>query len=153
MIERPQDRIDQTGEVFTPIPLVNEILDKLPADVWKKNKTFLDNSCGDGNFLVCVVAYKIEIGRASAYEALSTTFGVDLMYDNVQHARQRVVAMALKLKPHARKKDCEQIAEANIVCHDALTYHYNFDGTHDAKFDGHHRPGKCPDCAHNLLTM
>jgi hypothetical protein len=31
-IKRTQDRIDKTGEIFTPIKLVNEILDKLPKE-------------------------------------------------------------------------------------------------------------------------
>jgi hypothetical protein len=125
MIERSQDRIDQTGEVFTPMPLVYEILDKLPADVWHKDKTFLDNSCGDGNFLEGVLRRKVEKG-IKVLKALSTIFGVDLMPDNVLHARARLVKIALELAPRLKKKDLEEIVASNIVCHDALTYDYSF---------------------------
>ena len=35
----------ENGEVFTPMPLVNEMLDKLPKDIWKnKNLKWLDPS-------------------------------------------------------------------------------------------------------------
>jgi hypothetical protein len=43
------------GEVYTPIKLVDEMLDKLPQSVWKnKNLKWLDNSCGMGNFQIAV---------------------------------------------------------------------------------------------------
>ena len=43
------------GEVFTPMHLVNQILDKLPADVWNdKSLSWLDPANGMGNFPVAV---------------------------------------------------------------------------------------------------
>ncbi len=48
-----EEKKKQFGEVFTPPALVNEILDQLPADIWgDPNKTWLDNSCGEGAFLI-----------------------------------------------------------------------------------------------------
>ena len=45
----------QFGEVFTPMNLVNEMLDKLPIDVWKnKNLKWFDPAAGMGNFPVAV---------------------------------------------------------------------------------------------------
>jgi hypothetical protein len=45
----------QTGEVFTPLELVNEMLDKLPEEVWHNPElTWLDPANGIGNFPVCV---------------------------------------------------------------------------------------------------
>lgn len=140
-IERSQERIDQTGEVFTPPVLIKEMLDRFPSSVWKKEKTFLDNSCGDGNFLVGVVSYKVEEHGHSALEALSTTYGVDLMFDNVKHARQRLVKLAKGLDPNINENECKKIVKRNIVCHDALTYHYKFNGTHDCV-----RQSVCEDC-------
>lgn len=92
-INRSVERIKQTGEVFTPLPLVDEILSKLPEQVWDPSKTFVDPACGDGNFLVRVVAWKIWKGSTPA-KALSTTYGVDIMPDNVSHARDRVLTNA-----------------------------------------------------------
>jgi len=45
----------QFGEVFTPMILVNEMLDKLPNLVWKdKNLKWLDPATGMGNFPIAV---------------------------------------------------------------------------------------------------
>ena len=45
----------QFGEVFTPIKLVNEMLDKLPKEVWKnKDLKWLDPAVGMGNFPVII---------------------------------------------------------------------------------------------------
>ena len=42
---------DHNGEVFTPQSLINEMLDKLPKDVWKnKDYKWLDPANGIGNF-------------------------------------------------------------------------------------------------------
>ena len=54
-VKRKQRR-KETAEDFTPEPLVNEMLDKLPQEVWSdQSKTFLDNSAGNGNFLVAIL--------------------------------------------------------------------------------------------------
>ena len=45
----------QFGEVFTPMNLVNEMLNKLPIEVWKnKNFKWLDPAAGMGNFPIAV---------------------------------------------------------------------------------------------------
>jgi len=45
----------ENGEVFTPMILINEMLDKLPNEVWKdKDLKWLDPCCGMGNFSVAV---------------------------------------------------------------------------------------------------
>lgn len=46
---------DQFGEVFTPQELINEMLDKLPREVWKNpNLKWLDPANGIGNFPMVV---------------------------------------------------------------------------------------------------
>jgi hypothetical protein len=43
------------GEVFTPEPLMEQMLDAFPADVWTDpTRTWLDPGCGVGNFMLCV---------------------------------------------------------------------------------------------------
>jgi hypothetical protein len=47
------------GEVFTPVELVCEMLDKLPPDVWRdQHKKWLDPTCGIGNYPI-IVYYKL----------------------------------------------------------------------------------------------
>jgi len=119
-VEREQARVKATGEVFTPTPLVQEILDQLPEEVFTDpTNTFLDNSCGDGQFLGEVLIRKIENGIPFE-EALASIYGVDLMQDNVDLCRERLLCG----QEHFR-----HIVKQNIVCADALRYHYRFDGT------------------------
>ena len=123
-VERDKLRIKQTAEVFTPTPLVQEMLDKLEEsnpDLFTDSvKTFLDNSCGDGQFLSEVVIRKIERSGCSLEQALKTTYGVELMEDNVYECRRRLAG------PNPTQEIME-IVNKNIVCHDALTYNYSFE--------------------------
>lgn len=49
------NKIKTLGQVFTPAELVDEMLDKLPSEVWSnKDLTWCDPSCGNGNFLVAI---------------------------------------------------------------------------------------------------
>ena len=119
-IERDKMRVKSTGEVFTPTPLVQEILDQIPMESFADpSKTFLDPSCGDGQFLGEVLIRKMEHG-VDFETALSTVFGVDIMADNVALCRERLLCG----QDHLR-----HIVERNIVCHDGLTYDYSFNGT------------------------
>jgi len=119
-IEREQSRVQTTGEVFTPTPTVQKILDKLSLDLFTNpNKTYLDSSCGDGQFLGEVLIRKVENG-IDFEQALSTIYGVDLMQDNVDLCRERLLCGQEHLRP---------IVEQNIVCANALRYHYRFDNT------------------------
>ena len=120
-VQRQQSRVKATGEIFTPTPLVQEILDKLPQEQFVDiNKTFLDPACGDGQFLGEVLIRKMENG-STFEQALSTVYGVDLMQDNVELCRERLLC---------GREDLRHIVEQNIVCADGLRYHYRFDGSH-----------------------
>jgi hypothetical protein len=94
-VERDKHRIKQTAEVFTPTPLVQEMLNKLeeqdPTLFTDHTKTFLDNSCGDCQFLSEVVIKKMEKSGCTLEEALKTTYGVELMEDNVKHHKNEKV--------------------------------------------------------------
>jgi len=119
-IDRDRARVKATGEVFTPTPLVREILDTLdPTLFTDPTKTFLDPTCGDGQFLGEVLIRKVENG-IDFETALGSIYGVELMQDNVELCRERLLC---------GRKDLRHIVEKNIVCHDALTYDYSFNGT------------------------
>ena len=50
-----EDEKKEFGEVFTPLSLINEMLDKLPVDVWtNKDYKWLDPAAGIGNFPMVV---------------------------------------------------------------------------------------------------
>ena len=110
-IERSDERIAETQEVFTPAELcesmVSEIGEKLLKD---PSSTFLDNSAGCGNFIVAL------INKLSEY-----------------HDRQHVIdnmVYAVELMEDNHKEMCERVGvpldHPHYVCHDALTYDYSF---------------------------
>lgn len=123
-VERDRLRVKETEEIFTPTPLVQsslDILESIHLDCFKDpNKTFMDNSCGDGQFLGEVLIRKLE-NDINFETALSTIYGVDLMQDNVKLCQERLLC---------GREDLRHIVEQNIVCADALRYHYRFDGSH-----------------------
>lgn len=125
-VDRDKLRIKQTAEVFTPNHLVIEMIDKLeeydPILFTDPTKTFIDNSCGDGEFLGEIVIRKMERSGCSLEQALSTTYGVDLMEDNVEECKKRLIG------PNPTE-EIRKIVDKNIVCHDGLTYDYEFNST------------------------
>lgn len=54
-------------------------------------------------------------------ETLSKLYGVEYEEDNANLCRDRLLC---------GREDLRHIVEQNIVCADALRYHYRFDGSH-----------------------
>lgn len=120
-IEREQSRVKVTNEIFTPTTRAITDIHKLPSILFSDpTKKFQDQCCGDGQFLGEVLIRKVENG-IDFESALSTIYGVDLMQDNVDLCRGRLLCG----QEHLR-----HIVEQNIVCADALRYHYRFDGSY-----------------------
>jgi type I restriction-modification system DNA methylase subunit len=116
-IQRDSLRVKQTQEVFTPTDMVKDLLDQLPQELFADaSQTVIDNSCGDGQFLSEALIRKLENGL-SFEDALGSIRGVDMMQDNVDKTRERLLC---------GREDLRYIVEQNIVCHNALTYNYNF---------------------------
>ena len=119
-VERDAVRVKATGEVFTPTNRVTLELDKLetvnPTLFSDPTKTFLDNSCGDGQCLGEVLFRKVQAG-IDFETALGTIYGVEFMQDNVELCRRRLLCGQAHLR---------HIVEKNIVCADATTYNYTF---------------------------
>jgi type I restriction-modification system DNA methylase subunit len=112
--QRGKKRVKETGEVFTPIDLCIKIIKQIPEEKLRDpNATFLDNSCGDGNFLVALL--KVLSKYHNREHVLNNMiYGVDLMPDNIARTKER-----LGLNP-------DQSGWNHIVCADGLTYDYEF---------------------------
>jgi type I restriction-modification system DNA methylase subunit len=112
--KRGQKRVKLTGEVFTPMDLCLRMVKEIPIEKLKDaDAKFLDNSCGDGNFLVAL--FKVLSKYHDADHVLNNMiYGVDLMPDNVVEAKRR-----LGLTP-------EDKGWHHIVCADGLSYDYEF---------------------------
>jgi type I restriction-modification system DNA methylase subunit len=76
------------------------------------NTTYLDNSCGDGNFLVALLQVLTkEYGHDRDHVVDNQLYGVDIMEDNVEVTKSRL---------------CVSDDHPHFVCHDSLTYDYSF---------------------------
>lgn len=115
-----EERRKRNGEVFTPMALVSEILDRFPVEAFSNStKTWCDPCCGDGNFLIAVydrlfagIADKIPDPDGRHRHIIENQiYGVELMRDNVEWCIKRLRAEGLN---------------HNIVCADALTYDFEF---------------------------
>ena len=122
-VERDKARVKETGEIFTQSWTAIESLELLeksdPTAFSDSTKTFIDPACGDGTLVGEVLIRKVENG-IDFNDALGTIYGVDLMQDNVELCRKRLLC---------GREDLQHIVEQNIVCADALLYHYRFDGS------------------------
>lgn len=107
------ESIKNRGEVFTPEFLVEEMLGKLPPEFFTSaEKTMLDNSCGNGNFLVKILELRMKNGVKHA-DALRTIYGVELDPANAAECRQR-------LQLGSKSKEVADILARNIICANAL---------------------------------
>ena len=113
-IERSDERISQTAEVFTPIALIEQMIREIPVSQLKDPESkFIDNCAGSGNFLVCLC------------EALQEYHSRDHIINNMLYA--------VELMEDNHKEMCRRLDiptdHPHFVCADALQYHYRFDGT------------------------
>lgn len=113
--KRGATRVKQTAEVFTPMDLCMRMVREIPEEKLRDaDAKFLDNSCGDGNFLVTLLEVLSEY-HDPEHVLNEMIYGVDLMPDNVVETKNR-----LGLTPDDK-------GWHHVVCHDGLTYDYTFE--------------------------
>ena len=116
-------KVKSQGQVYTPFSLVNKAFDDLKllrSDSFSNpDYTFCDTMCGNGKFLFTVLERKIKNGIDHEH-ALKTIFGVDFDQESIDECKQLLLM---------GREDLKHIVENNIVCADALRYHYRFDGS------------------------
>ena len=110
-VDRSDDRIKQTGEVFTPMELCHSMVADIPVEkLQNPDSTFLDPSAGSGNFLVAL-QHKLLEYHSIDHINNHMLYGVELMPDN--HTELCAVLGVSTDHPH-------------FVCADALEYDYLF---------------------------
>lgn len=123
-LTKSAERVRKYGEVFTPDHIVKKMCDELPAEAWEIGKTILEPSCGTGNFLVEVYRRKLDNCKtvSDAVQALGNIYGVDILPDNVNESRQRLLMMFRERYPN--RDGCTpivmEILRKNIICADFL---------------------------------
>lgn len=91
---KSKQRVVDHGEVFTPMWLVDAMLDLVKEETERINSRFLEPACGSGNFLTQILkrklaAVEIKYGKSDfdrdhyALLALMSIYGIELLTDNI----------------------------------------------------------------------
>ena len=133
-------RVADFGEVNTSEREINAMLDLVKQETERLDSRFLEPACGDGNFLIEVLNRKLEIlvkkYKKNQYEfernsvvVVGSIYGVDILQDNAQSARDRLFNRFFEVYEKCFKKDLNEnliesvrfILNKNIIHGDALT--------------------------------
>ncbi len=136
---KSNDRVRNHGEVLTARREVEAMLDLVKNESERIDSRFLEPACGDGNFLVVILERKLKtvVSRyktkkadfeVQMLSALASIYGIDLLEDNVQIARNRMLEIAcdyyknsLKTKPDEQLQNIMKfILSKNILQGDSL---------------------------------
>lgn len=152
MVKTKQRVIDH-GEVFTPQPIVKRICDLLPDECFKPETTFIEPGCGEGAFLLEIIARKIDycLGAYSIHSnidqlrsdigvAVNSISGVDILQDNVKTARKVIRECILNTEVDWAFRDHQElyayliqyidsVLERNIIQQDFLDVHAKLNRT------------------------
>lgn len=156
------ERVKKFGEVFTPPELVNEILDKLPPDIWlDPKKKWLDPTCGDGAFLGEVKKRLLEFHK-ELHILNDMLYGVDIQEDNIYNCIVKLFRVQdtnritiintsraiLEISKRYGFKGTSGVKSLflldgklirNLICADGLIYQYNFGKDDDADAKGNYK--------------
>lgn len=106
-----------TQEFFTPSSLVSKMCDKIPSTDWSNpTKTFLEPCFGNGNFLVEIIRRRIVDYSIDWKIVLNNLYGVELMSDNVQEAKDRIIELLKNLNINFNEQEARDIMNHNLVC-------------------------------------
>lgn len=105
---KSRKRVAEHGEVFTAKREVNAMLDLVKQETDRIDSTFLEPACGNGNFLVEILSRKLEAISKQKHMwhrdrmaekmadlsllAVSSIYGIDIMQDNVEESRTRMLS-------------------------------------------------------------
>jgi hypothetical protein len=117
---KSKQRVSENGEVFTPRFIVHDMLnldgvDKYSFDL---DKTFLEPSCGNGNFLVQILLRKLTAVSEDNFDtdilrALCSIYGVDITADNIFESRERMLNI-IQNKYLIHNKEMSQDMEKSV---------------------------------------
>lgn len=101
---KSKKRVADHGEVFTNEREVNAMLDLVKHETERIDSRFLEPACGNGNFLAEVLNRKLNVvdsryGKSQteweryAVIAVSSIYGVEILNDNAQECRDRLLSL------------------------------------------------------------
>lgn len=109
VIVKSRARVKAYGEVFTPLDMVNRMLDLVKPELETGpgfvDKTFFEPAAGDGNFLTAILKrklaaiekrYPLAVRPEESLFALASIYGVELLEDNHQAAQVAMLGEFVK---------------------------------------------------------
>jgi hypothetical protein len=132
---KSKQRIADHGEVFTPVWMVEAMLDLVKGETERIDSRFLEPACGSGNFLVRILqrklaAVELKFGKSDfekrhyALLALMCAYGIELLADNIAECRANMLEI---LADYLGLKETDDLYRAafyvlalNLVHGDAL---------------------------------
>ena len=99
---KSKQRVADHGEVFTPIWLVEAMLDLVKDESERINSRFLEPACGSGNFLTNILkrklaAVELKYGKSDfarshyALLGLMCIYGIELLADNIDECHANLL--------------------------------------------------------------
>ena len=116
--ERKSRRSGSSGtqEFYTPYSIVKKMCDKISEADWSNpEKTFMEPSFGNGQFVIFIIYNRIRHG-VSWKDTLSKLYGVELMPDNVRETKDRIISLLTEMKIPFDKEEALKIMDHNLVC-------------------------------------
>jgi len=118
---KSKERVRDLGEVFTNEREVNAMLDLIPNITIEM--TFLEPSCGNGNFLIEILRRKLNLvskendAQTAILKCYASIYGIDIMPDNVTESKQRMLDM---LPMKELEQEVKTILDNQIIVGDFL---------------------------------
>lgn len=118
---KTKKRVKDFGEVFTNEREIRAMCDLIPVETWTNiESTFLEPSCGTGNFLIEILNRKLQHCNSAKDEqkAYASIYGIDIQSDNIEECKTRLLSLH---QYNTSDQEIINILNRNIVCGDFLT--------------------------------
>ena len=128
--DKRKERHQKTQEDFTPVEICHILFEGQDELFTDFNKTFCDPCCGTGNIIRYLLKERLNhcVKSNDVYKALETIYGTELMEDNTDECKQKILIDCLKWSSShdldLKDKKLMQIIEHNIVCTDTFKWDY-----------------------------
>jgi len=132
---KSKQRVADYGEVYTPLWLVEAMLDLVKDETERIDSRFLEPACGSGNFLVRILQRKLATAESKfgvsnpeklhyALFGLMCIYGIELLEDNITECRANMLGIfadRLKLQESDEfYRAASYVLTRNIIHGDAL---------------------------------
>lgn len=138
---KSRKRVSDFGEVFTDGKEAEAMLDLVSEKSYQIETTFLEPSCGNGNFLIAILKRKLNtiinkysddkfLFEVQSLVAVSSIYGIDIQKDNIEESRKRLLCTLINIVNNVFKEQPSQgflkgikfVLKRNLICGDFLTY-------------------------------